>query len=179
MNKYCDIYNPKHPNSRKNGSVMLHVIVAAKMLGRPLTKGEVVHHKDSDKSNNNYNNLMVFKSEADHICYHRYLESDQKDKYTVSCVDNVWSCKKNVKICPACGKLNISPNSNICRVCWSKERKTTGIPRETLENLICEKSITEIGKIYGVSDNAIRKTLKKNGLPYKAKEIKEFIANKK
>ena len=47
-----------------------HRVVAAKKLGRSLKKGEVVHHIDGDKRNNNPINLMVFKSQAEHAKWH-------------------------------------------------------------------------------------------------------------
>lgn len=48
-----------------------HRIVAEQILGRPLMKGEVVHHIDGDKRNNDPSNLMVFKSQAEHAKYHQ------------------------------------------------------------------------------------------------------------
>lgn len=39
-------------------------------LGRELTKEEVVHHIDKDKSNNNLDNLMLFPTQRAHIKYH-------------------------------------------------------------------------------------------------------------
>lgn len=49
---------------------MKHRVVAEKMLGRPLRPGEVVHHKDGDKHNNDPENLMIFKSQKEHVKYH-------------------------------------------------------------------------------------------------------------
>ena len=37
----------------------------------PLMPGNVVHHEDGDNHNNSLNNLMVFASQAEHMCYHR------------------------------------------------------------------------------------------------------------
>lgn len=48
-----------------------HRIVAEQMLGRPLKPGEVVHHIDGNKRNNNPENLMVFASQALHAQWHR------------------------------------------------------------------------------------------------------------
>ncbi|SDH25414.1 HNH endonuclease [Nitrosomonas sp. Nm132] len=36
-----------------------HVLIAEKAIGRKLRKGEVVHHIDCDKTNNNPSNLMI------------------------------------------------------------------------------------------------------------------------
>ena len=46
-----------------------HRVVAEQMLGRPLEPGEIVHHKDNDKSNNDPSNLEVM-TQADHIRIH-------------------------------------------------------------------------------------------------------------
>lgn len=48
-----------------------HRLVAEQMLGRPLAPGEVVHHIDRDKRNNNPENLMVFASQAEHAAWHK------------------------------------------------------------------------------------------------------------
>lgn len=47
-----------------------HRIVAARMLGRKLLPGEVVHHIDGNKRNNRPDNLMVFASQAEHAKWH-------------------------------------------------------------------------------------------------------------
>jgi hypothetical protein len=55
--------------ARKDGYVMEHRIVMAKQLNRLLDRIEVVHHIDHDPSNNNINNLMLFKNNSDHKSY--------------------------------------------------------------------------------------------------------------
>lgn len=47
-----------------------HRTVAAKTLGRPLRPGEVVHHEDLNKLNNDPRNLIVFPSQGDHARHH-------------------------------------------------------------------------------------------------------------
>ena len=52
----------------RNGSRLARKIVGQYHDLRP---GEVVHHIDSNQSNNKLDNLMVFASAADHVRYHR------------------------------------------------------------------------------------------------------------
>ena len=47
-----------------------HRVVAERILGRTLKKGEVVHHIDGDKHNNSPENLMVFRNQKDHVAFH-------------------------------------------------------------------------------------------------------------
>ena len=44
--------------------------------------------------------------------------------------------------------------------------------REVLKELIQTKTFVDIGKMYGVSDNAIRKWCKNENLPYRLRDIK-------
>lgn len=47
-----------------------HRVVAEEKIGRSLKKGEVVHHIDGNRLNNNPENLMVFSSQAEHAAQH-------------------------------------------------------------------------------------------------------------
>ncbi len=47
-----------------------HRRVAERLMGRPLRRGEIVHHIDGDKHNNDPSNLQVM-TQAEHIAIHR------------------------------------------------------------------------------------------------------------
>lgn len=53
---------------KKTGWIYEHVLVATKALGRQLKAGEVVHHIDCNKLNNNNSNLLICTT-----AYHREL----------------------------------------------------------------------------------------------------------
>jgi len=52
------------------GNQTLHVVIAAKALGRPLPAGAEVHHVDGNKQNNANSNLVICPSRAYHMLLH-------------------------------------------------------------------------------------------------------------
>lgn len=86
--------------------------------------------------------------------------------------------KKQENFCIDCGKP-ITIGSIRCNSCNLKKRrmdsfKKMPLSREELKNLIRNTPFTTIGKLYGVTDNAIRKWCKKYDLPQRVKEIKQY-----
>jgi hypothetical protein len=55
----------------RNSDKLVHRHVAERKLGRKLRPGEVVHHKNRDKSDNSRANLWVFKNQKKHNSTHR------------------------------------------------------------------------------------------------------------
>ena len=56
---YILLYMPMHPNCNSAGFIREHRYVMEQNIGRLLTKEEVVHHKDENKSNNDLANLEL------------------------------------------------------------------------------------------------------------------------
>jgi hypothetical protein len=58
---------------RKTTKVYQHRVVAEQILGRSLYKEEIVHHIDTNKLNNNPENIFVFESTSSHMRAHNKL----------------------------------------------------------------------------------------------------------
>lgn len=96
-----------------------------------------------------------------------------------SLTDNFGNKKtKEIKLCPDCGK-EINNKSTYCKNCAPKHKhhQSKCPSKEELSGLIFKYSFVEIGKKYGVSDNAVRKWCKKYNLPFTKREIRDFIHN--
>lgn len=59
---YKNVYLPSHPNSTKTGMILEHVVVMSDMIGRPLVKGENVHHKNGQRADNRPSNLELWNT---------------------------------------------------------------------------------------------------------------------
>lgn len=171
---------PSHPYARSNGTVLEHRLVAEYKLGRYLKPEECVHHLDGNKRNNHEDNLIVFRSISDHARFH-------KTNIMIQMEDNTYispTPESRIEKCVYCGKYFICDKLRKCFCsgeCYSSYRKldfnrkveSGRIPTiEHLIALIYNASFLEIGRLYGVSDNAVRKWCIKYGLPYKRKDLK-------
>ena len=167
-NGYIEVYMPQHPNARANGVILEHRYVAGQKIGRLLKPEEVVHHLDEDRSNNDPNNLIVFKTQADHTAFHQGCEA-------ILDGDVYWCPDKSYGkvLCPTCNENYMWTQSAMCDKCSHiKQRRVERPSKDKLLELIKTTSFVQIGKMYGVSDNAIRKWCRSYELPYKQKDIK-------
>jgi len=58
-----------------------HRITAETILGRPLGKGEIVHHINHNKRDNHPLNLMIFPSQVDHARWHKNEQHDESKNF--------------------------------------------------------------------------------------------------
>lgn len=177
MGKYLCEFSPDNPRATKEGYVYAHVLAVERMLGRYLTPEECVHHIDEDKYNNSPDNLMVFKTKADHSAFHKGVKA-------IKDVD-VWYCPdKRVydkDICPTCGINYKDYHADMCIDCWnfvtSTFIKDTDIERPSrniLKDKIRTGNFSKIGKEYNVSDNTVRKWCISYGLPHSSYLIRKL-----
>lgn len=82
--------------------------------------------------------------------------------------------KKVVNYCIDCNTI-ISDKATRCIACEHLKQRISNRPsREELKKLIRTTPFTQIGKMYNVSDNSIRKWCKSENLPSKSSEIKKY-----
>ncbi len=157
---YKEVYVSNDSNRRPNGCVLAHVLVAEQKLGRKLEAKETVHHVDENRGNNKPENIMVFKTKSDHARYHK-----TGNAHLLS--DGTYVAPKVNTACHVCGTRH--SNKYYCsRYCSNiANRKVIRPDKESLLQLIKKYSFVRIGKMFGVTDNAVRKWCKQYGLSYK------------
>lgn len=90
------------------------------------------------------------------------------DKYNIRVGENLKQIDR--KYCKECGKL-ISEDKEYCDSCYFILNRPT---RDELKNMIRTMSFVQIGMIYKVSDNGVRKWCDKYNLPRTKKEINKY-----
>ena len=124
-----------------------------------------IHHIDGNYLNSSPENLQVLCPNCHSLTpnYKALNKEGRNDRTTI---------RKNY--CIDCGEP-INSTSTRCRKCADKAKRTEKpINREELKKLIRNTPFTTIGKIFNVSDNAIRKWCASYGLPSRVKDIKTF-----
>lgn len=143
LNGYRLLYRPDWPTSMTSnnwkGWIYEHRLVAESRLGRSLLANEIVHHIDENRANNDPSNLEVL-TRKQHIQHHTGIKAS-------ICCANCGTDTKNKKYC-----------SNVCRTV--SLRRVTRPDKATLNALVTQYNFVRVGKMFGVSDNAIRKWLK-------------------
>lgn len=167
---------PGHPNLMSNGKIYEHIVVAEQKIGRYLRKGEVVHHLDENGFNNSLDNLIVFATNAEHTAFHFSKDKTKLyfDEEGIAHFPLTERSEKGYRVhkCKICGGL-CDIKAEMCKSCYNATRRKSfdRISRQELKDLIRKEPFVKIGKMFGVSDNAIRKWCIKHGLPKTKREI--------
>lgn len=156
---YLYFMDKSHPLSDKKGRVWYHRHVASVKLGRWLTSFEVAHHKDEDRTNNHPDNLEV-KTRSEHTRDHT-LDRSKQFPSSIRSVLPLRQCAHGATVFSG----NRYYEAKYCSyTCASAARQVFDVSASKLKELITLYSFTKIGKIFGVSDNTIRKRCRKLGL---------------
>lgn len=168
VNGYITVCVPTYPRPSSvgdNGWQYEHIFLKELELGRFLNSDECVHHLDGNKTNNLLSNLIVL-SYADHIRIHKWIDAGKAYSNT----------SEKVYRCVACNTIVKTKQNKYCSIeCMARitsyNRRVTidnSLPnklimnKETLIDLLTKhKNFSTVGKLFGVSDNAIRKWCKK------------------
>lgn len=67
---YVYLHRPTHPNADPDGYVAEHVVIASRVLGRPMKRGEHVHHANCVRDDNRNPNLVICSAS-----FHRILHA--------------------------------------------------------------------------------------------------------
>ena len=111
-------------------------------------------------------NEIHISSKMCRACYKKSVQNLNIDNETVIKIGH------NLKdLCPVCKTNYKSITSAMCDSCRFEERSRPKIEKEKLEQLIYQLPFTQIGKMFGVSDNSVRKWCKKYGLPHSKADI--------
>lgn len=115
-----------------------------------------VHHIDGDRTNNSETNLQL-------VCPNCHaLTSNYRGKNKIPVIHKKVNRKTNT--CIDCN-IKVHTNSNRCYKCYFTKRNIESI-RPTLEQLLIDReefknNMTAIGRKYGVTDNCVRKWIKR------------------
>lgn len=137
--------------------------------GKPLVF--TLDHIDGDSHNNELSNLRWICPNCD-----RQLPTYAVGKARLEAKLN---SKEKKYFCVDCGQ-EIGKYGERCSSCAAKNSATRKVAkenlptREELKILIRSKSFVEIGRMFSVTDNAVRKWCKNYNLPYKKNEIKNY-----
>lgn len=160
LNGYKLVYDPENPMCMKadnwDGYVYEHVKAVYDRDGKILTKDQVIHHLDFNRSNNHPSNLIVL-SIADHGRLHNWINNISSRLGKATFEESLTPANS----CRNCG-LRVKQDAIYCSdKCYKFSiRKVPRPSCEELKSAVANMSIESVGRKYGVSGNSIRKWLK-------------------
>lgn len=156
INLYPAVYWPDHPHAMSNGMVYVHRAEVFDTYGE-IPDDHHVHHTDGNKWNWSSENLELL-SAADHIRLH------MAERRPVTFVyERCATCGADIK---AVESRRVKVQRMFCNTTCMGEfnRKIKWPPIASITDMIFEYGFEGAGRSLGVSGNAIRRHLRKNGL---------------
>lgn len=155
-------------NSSGQKTLYIHRLMYRTFVG-VIPSGMEINHIDHNKENNCIDNLELLTHNEN--MQKAVLHYGNKLKPRCKCCGKVIYTKTFETVycldCMKKRKMNIP--------CYTKEHKYKHPSKNVLWNMIKTMTFVEIGKIYSVTDNSIRKLAKSYGLPYRKRDIERQI----
>lgn len=152
--KYPAVWWPDHPMSRRNGHLRIHRAVAAEAAGRDLASDEHVHHRNEDVWDWSQGNLAVMTN-SEHATLHSGGGLDP-----VPCA----KCGTPFKLTRA--RMLATAKPCCSRRCAGQAATKGNWPDDdSLVALLASNPVTTVGKMVGVTDNAVRHYARSRGIP--------------
>lgn len=150
----------------KGKHLYVHRVVYRTFVG-VIPSNKEINHIDHDKNNNSFENLELV-THSENLIKQALHYGNKLTPRCKCCGKKIYSEVNSWTYCKEC-----SEDLNIKRKLFNyKNRKVLKRPsKENLWKLISSKSFLEIGNMYGVSDNAIRKWCKQYSLPFRKRDI--------
>lgn len=175
---YIKIYVPYYPKNI-NGYIYEHIYKMEKKIGRPLKKGEIVHHIDKNGLNNKISNLYLCENQSEHKRIHNGWKKIDGEWWKMCNIckefllvkDNFWK-RKTENYIAHCKKCVIFKQKKW----WEKNKKKNIKPIIGKKELGIIKNMTKLGfssreiakKVY-VSKQAVLYHIRKNNYEKKEK----------
>lgn len=171
VNGYRLIYKPDHPKAMKtenwDGYVYEHMVIVEDHLGRPLLPTEVTHHLDGNRQNNRWENLLVI-DRGQHLKLHGWLQAGAPGLETLRRIgaNSTKAKEREPLFCKTCGTILQGKQRKTCsqKCAGISLRRVLRPSKEELEAALATKSYLELGRHFGVSNNAVKKWAKQYGL---------------
>lgn len=148
---YPAVYWPDHPLAMCDGTVYVHRAEALEKFGE-IPTGHHVHHKDENKWNWDKANLDLIPA-GEHAAHHNK---------GISVVGECATCGRRVESAPS---IAAKGRGKYCskRCSTVAQQKIDWPDVSRLSALVRERGCSGAGRVLGVSNNAIKKRLKKKG----------------
>jgi len=127
---YTLVYCSSNARSDSKGYVFESILIAEKVLGKPLPGKSLVHHADTNKSNNQNSNLVICQDDS----YHKLLHLRLKSFKATGIV--------NYRKCPYCKKYD-DPTNMYCYSYNYRHPKCHAIYEKNRKRLKKEKALHE------------------------------------